>query len=218
MSSKITHPACSSQRQWLATRTPYTDSGQKMHAADDVVGGHDDRGGDEDAPIAVEGQKRERSEHVEVGFDAAAGQVNEQRAHQHLRDGHRVPGERVTRPNQRKARWKDADDSAEDEGGPDVYVDLARRPDPRERRDEQREDDAGQPLRTHEIRKHPIGALEDRQLMRVKERVRLIAIGFECGLRRVRSNVALRIHGRGRPPRAHRRDRRASNRRPALWG
>ena len=53
----------------------------------EVVGGDDRRGGDQHAPVAVEGQEGQRAEDVEVRLDAAAGQVDQQGAHEHLADG-----------------------------------------------------------------------------------------------------------------------------------
>ena len=59
-------------------------------AAQQVIERHDDGGGNQDTPVAIKRQKRQRAEDVEMRFDASAGQVNQQRAHQHLRDGDRV--------------------------------------------------------------------------------------------------------------------------------
>ena len=56
-------------------------------AADEVVGRDDDRGRHEHAPVAIEGEEGERAEDVEVGLDAPAGEVDQQRRPQHLRDG-----------------------------------------------------------------------------------------------------------------------------------
>jgi hypothetical protein len=52
-----------------------------------VVEGNDDSCGNQDAPITIERQERERTEDVKVCLDTSTGQVDEQSAHQHLRDG-----------------------------------------------------------------------------------------------------------------------------------
>jgi hypothetical protein len=70
-SSKTTHP------------TP-------ERAAEEVIGHHDGRADDQDLPVAVEGQEGERAEDVEMGLDSPAGQVDQQRADEHLGDGHDV--------------------------------------------------------------------------------------------------------------------------------
>ena len=138
MSSKMTHAACSSQRHWLATSTPYTDCGQK-YAAQHVIQRDDDGGGNQHAPVAIEREERQRAEDVEVRFDAAAGEVDEQRAHQHLRRRNRVARGRQARPEQAEQRRKQTDEAAEDDRGPHVKVRAAGRARPGERRDPQRE-------------------------------------------------------------------------------
>ena len=85
----------------------------------------DDRRRNEHAPVAVEREERERAEDVEVRFDAAAGQMDQQRAHQHLRHGHGVPRRREARAEQREQRRRKADDAADDDGGPHVQVRAA---------------------------------------------------------------------------------------------
>ena len=57
------------------------------HAAQHVIERDDDGGRNQHAPVAIEREEGERAEDVEVRFDAAAGQVDQQRAHQHLRHG-----------------------------------------------------------------------------------------------------------------------------------
>ena len=56
-------------------------------AAQHVIERDDDGGRNQDAPVTIESEERQRAEDVEVRLDAAAGQVDQQRAHQHLRDG-----------------------------------------------------------------------------------------------------------------------------------
>src|SRR6266498_3211162 len=49
-----------------------------------MVGRHHDRRRNEHPPVSIESQKRERTEHVKVCFDASASQMNEQCGPQHL--------------------------------------------------------------------------------------------------------------------------------------
>jgi hypothetical protein len=63
--------------------------------ADEVVSGDGDGCGEDDPPVPVAGQERERSEHVEVGLDATAGQMDEESGPQDLRKRDGVPGDGV---------------------------------------------------------------------------------------------------------------------------
>ncbi len=66
-------------------------------APQEMVEAHDHSGGQQDPPVAIERDEGERSEHMEVGFDAAPGEVNEERGKQHLSDDDGVAGERCPR-------------------------------------------------------------------------------------------------------------------------
>ncbi len=90
-SSKMTQAACSTQRHWLVTMHAVHRL-RPEDAAQHVIERDHHRCRNQDAPVAIEGEERERSEDVKVRLDASAGQVDEQRAHQHLRDGNRVAG------------------------------------------------------------------------------------------------------------------------------
>ena len=69
------------------TRDQYTvDRLRPEDAAQEVIQGHNDGRWNQHPPVAIEGEKGERTEHVEVRFDAAARQMDQQRAHQHLCD------------------------------------------------------------------------------------------------------------------------------------
>ena len=70
--------------------------------AQHVIQRDDDGRRNQHAPVAIEREKRERAEHVEVRFDAAAGEMDQQRAHQHLRRRNRVARGRQARPQQRQ--------------------------------------------------------------------------------------------------------------------
>ena len=128
-------------------------------SAQNVIQGDDDGRGNQHAPVPVERQKRQRAEDVEMRFDAAAGEMDQQRAHQHLSGRNRVARGRQARPQQREERRKQTDEAAEHDGGPHVKVRAAGRARPGERRDPQREQDAADPLQRHQSCKQPIGAL-----------------------------------------------------------
>ena len=137
-----------------------------------MVDGHDRRRGNQHPPVAIERQHRQRTEHVKMRFDAAAGEVNQERAHQHLGDGNRVSGERGARSEQRKGGRKQTDEAAEDQRRPDVDVDLAVGAGPGARRHDQRKDDGREPLPAHQVGEHPVGPLVQRLLVRVKDGIR----------------------------------------------
>src|SRR5262249_55081438 len=69
------------------------DRHRPVKAANVVIEGDDQRGGDKDSPVAVEGQKSQRAKDVEVGFDPTAGQVIEQGRGEHLAGGDDVAGQ-----------------------------------------------------------------------------------------------------------------------------
>ena len=129
------------------------------HAAEEMIGG-DHRGGrNQHAPVAIEREKRQRAEDVEMRFEAPAAEVNQQRAHQHLRAGDRVARRRLAGTKHGERRGEQADRAAEENGRPDVHVRAADRAVPGERRHPQREHDPGEPLEAHQPGEQPIGAL-----------------------------------------------------------
>ena len=127
-----------------------------------VIERDDDRRRDEHPPVAVEREERQRAEDVEVRFDAAAGQVDEQRAHQHLRDGDGVARRRAARAGTARAAPEDRQMTPPRK----IAAQTCRcvrltRPVPGQRRHPQREDDAGDPLERHQAGEQPVGALVD---------------------------------------------------------
>jgi hypothetical protein len=121
-------------------------------------------------------------------LDPSAGQMNQQRAHQHLPHGDCVARARGTGPQKRQRDRKAADGAAEEDGGPDVHVDLARRAGPSARRDPVRCGNPQQPLHRHQDGEHAVGLDEQ--------------IAAEAGedlvapLARARGDVRVRAHGR----------------------
>ena len=134
-----------------------------------VIQGDDDGGRDENFPVAIEGQKGERAKDVKVGFDASAGEVDEQRAHQHLGDGDRVTRRRLAGPKPPQESGEQADRAADDDGRPDMEMRAADRTGPGKRRHPQREHDPGDPLEPHQTGEQPVGALVDVLLVRGEE-------------------------------------------------
>ena len=124
--------------------------------AQQVIERHDDCRRNQHPPVAIERQEGQRAEDVKVGLDPPTGQMNEQGAHQHLRDRDDVAGRRQAWPEQSEERRKQADDSAEDDRCPDVQVGPADWSVPRQRRHPQREDDPHEPLEGHQPGKEPV--------------------------------------------------------------
>ena len=162
---RVLHPAPIARDQHAVHRLRPEDPAQH------VVERDDHRRRNQHAPVAVEREERERSEDMKVGLDSSAGQVNEQRAHQHLRDGDRVARRGLARSQNGEERREHADEAAEHDGRPDVQVDRADGAGPRQRRHPHREDDAGDPLKAHQPGKQPICAPVDIALVLVEERV-----------------------------------------------
>ena len=107
------HPGGVLQPAPLAGHQHAVDRLRPEDAAQHVIQRHDDGGRNQHAPVAIEGEERQRAEDVKMRFDAAAGQVDQQRAHQHLRDGDRVARRRQARPEHAEQRGEQADDAAE---------------------------------------------------------------------------------------------------------
>ena len=130
-------------------------------AAQQVIERDDDRRRDEHAPVAVEREKGQRAEHVEMRLDAAARQMDEQRAHQHLRDGDRVARRRLARAEAGRAAPGTGRSRRRGTSRPRHGRACGCRAVPRQRRYPQREDDAGDPLQHHQAGEQPIGAPVD---------------------------------------------------------
>jgi hypothetical protein len=107
------------------------------HAAQHVIERDHDGGGNQNFPVTIEREERQRAKDVEVRLDAAARQVNQQRAHQHLRDGDDVARRQLAGAEPSEQRGEDADDAAEDDRGPDVRMSAALGARPGQRRDPQ---------------------------------------------------------------------------------
>jgi hypothetical protein len=72
-----------------------------------VISRHDQRTGQQNAPIPVKCQQREGSQHVEVRFYTAVREMNEQCKGQHLRDRHSMAGQRLAWPFPDQQQWNE---------------------------------------------------------------------------------------------------------------
>src|SRR5262249_10220167 len=80
--------------------------------------GDDERGGDKDSPVAVEGEEGQGAEDVEVGFDAAVAQVVEQGRGEHLAGGDDVASQHTSGHGEDEEDGQGEDGAAEAEGDP----------------------------------------------------------------------------------------------------
>jgi hypothetical protein len=64
------------------------------NSANEVVSGDDDGGRDDHVPVLVEREEGERAEDVKVGFEPAAGEVDQQGGPHHLCHRDDMAGER----------------------------------------------------------------------------------------------------------------------------
>ena len=137
-----------------------------------MIGGDDDGGGHQHSPVAIEREERERAEHVKVGLDPAAGEVDEQRRPQHLRRRDHVARRGPAWSKEAQQRREQTDGPAEENRGPDVDVGATGRATTRQWRHPQREDDAGNPLKAHQAGEQPVGVPVDLLLVRGEELAR----------------------------------------------
>src|SRR5712671_7445985 len=94
-----------------------------------------------------------------MSFDAAAGQMNEESGHQHLSNGNHVSGQHLARSPHRERDREDGDDAAQEDGCPNVNVDMANGASPCARRNYNRGDDTGYPLEAHKSSEKAVNAL-----------------------------------------------------------
>ena len=186
----VLHPAPLARDQHAVDRL--RPEGPAQH----VIQGDDDGGRNQHPPVAIEGEKGERPEDVKMGFDASAGEVDEQRAHQHLRDGDGVARRGLARSKQPQESGNRLIDAADDDRRPDVQMRATDGTGPGKRRHPQREHDAGDPLEPHQPREQPVGALVDVLLVRGEQLARSTRhrSGFQHGLRGGHRNG---LQGRG---------------------
>ncbi len=93
-----------------------------------MIRGNHERRGHEHAPVAVEGEKGQRAEHMEMCFEASAGEMDQEHGGQHLADGDDVARGGPAGPQQRQRHGIDGDGAAESDRQPDVQMDPASEP------------------------------------------------------------------------------------------
>src|SRR6185295_14449223 len=98
---------------------------------------------------AVERKERERSENVKVRLNAPAGKVDEQRGCKRLTDRNGVARHRAAGVADGEENWRDADQTSDNDGRPDMRMDSALSAGPCLRRDDERGNDSPDPLERH---------------------------------------------------------------------
>jgi len=102
-------------------------------------------------------------------FNAPAGQVNQQRGGQHLSHGDNVAGQHFPGLGEREEDGEARNGAAQQEGRPDVQMDVADLSNPRLRGNPQGGNDACEPLQSHQRGKHTVGAFVELILALLKE-------------------------------------------------
>lgn len=144
-----------------------------------MIEGDGQDGGDKYAPIAVKGEKCEGAKDVEMRFNAAAREVNEEGRHQHLGDGDGVARRRSPGPSGGDDGRVEREDPAEKEGRPHVEMHGEVRTGPGAGRDDEGEDEARKPFKGEETDKKAIDEAEVFAASLVKEGARA---GGQSGL------------------------------------
>ncbi len=132
-----------------------------------MIARHHERGGQEQSPVAIESQERERAEDVKVRLDAAAAQVDEQRRKHHLRDRDAVPRERRARVPVDQDDGRNRQQCARKKRVINVQVGRAQLALPGERRPHERDADREGPLSDQEPGEHAVPARVDRHELAV---------------------------------------------------
>ncbi len=146
------HPARVLERSQRTGREHAVDGIRPVDSAQEMVERHDDGRGNEHSPIPIERENDQRTEDMEMRFDSSARQRDQQSRHEHLGDGDDVAVDGRAGPNARHPNRKDTDGAAQEDGPPDVDVDLARLALPGQRRDEKRDENSSNPLEEHQPR------------------------------------------------------------------
>ena len=133
-----------------------------------VVGGDDHGGGDENAPIAIERQKRQGAEYVKMRFDPAARQMDQDSRSEHLGNGNRVTRDCLAWPIDRERNWKAVDDSRQEDRCPQMGMHVAVGDDPGLGRNPDRRRNSSHPLEDQQDREHSIRTDENALLVLVE--------------------------------------------------
>src|SRR5688572_31455310 len=94
---------------------------------------------------------------MEMSLDSPAGQPNEQSRHEHLGHGHHMAGHDGPWPYSCHPHREETDRAPQEDGGPNMNMDLARYAIPRARGEDDRDNDASHPLEEHQPAKQLVG-------------------------------------------------------------
>lgn len=147
-----------------AVRTRHADAEDRFGPIDspkEVVERQKDRGRDQHGPIAIKGEKCQRTEHVKVGFDPSAADVDEQRRKEHLSDCNHVTRDQAAGKRDRQIDRKRRQRTPQSHGKPNMGMNVALRAVPRLGTKDQSGDDSPDPLENHQDGKHPVCAAKD---------------------------------------------------------
>ena len=151
-----------------------------VHAANEMVDGHNQRGRNQQGPIAIESEKGERPEDMEMRLNPSPADVDKERGKQHLGDSDDMPRHKPPRELPREEDRRNGEHASEDDGKPHMNVNGALRPFPRLRGQQQGRHDSSQPLQNHQGREKTVRAAEDPLPLLLKN---LLAVRGECRVR-----------------------------------
>src|SRR5260370_39493868 len=89
-----------------------------------MVGSDDNSRRTEHSPVSIKRQERERAKDMEVGFNAASGEVNQQGRHKHLSSCNHIAGADCSWLGNSKNDREETNCSTEKDCGPYVNVSL----------------------------------------------------------------------------------------------
>lgn len=138
-------------------------------ATREMVRGHHNGRRNQHLPVAINRQECQRTEHMKMRFEAAAGQVNQEGRGEHLAHGNGMPRDRLAGLFPDQPDGKAGDGPADEYRGPDVDVDLALGANPGAGRNPDGGGNPGEPLENHQVGKQTVGPAIDAVLMLFKE-------------------------------------------------
>ena len=85
-----------------------------------MVERHNDGRGEKDTPVAIKSHQGKRAKNMEMRFNTAAAQVNEQAGHDHLREGDDMTSGRCAGRIPREENRKASDQCTQEDRGTDI--------------------------------------------------------------------------------------------------
>src|SRR4051812_6675336 len=98
----------------------------QVNPSQKMIEAYQDRRRHEHTPIPVKRENDQRTKDMKMGLDAAAGQGNQQRRHEHLGDRNNVAGGSSSRPGSRHPDWEKTDGAPDEYCRPNVDMNLTR--------------------------------------------------------------------------------------------